>query len=72
MLRGCNALDCDWRLRNIPIINLDCGVPPSVGVPVGGPGEGAGVDGGFLTTQNLLEIVSEPAHTGIVRRQGML
>ena len=60
MLRGCNALDCDWRLRNIPIINLNCGVPPGVGVPVGRPGEGAGVDGGFLTAQNLLEVISEP------------
>ena len=52
------------RLRNIPIINLNCRAPPGVGVPVGRPGEGAGVDGGFLTAQNLLEVISEPEQRG--------
>ena len=45
---------------NIKIINLNCRGPPRVGLPEGRPGEGAGVDGGFLATQNLLEVISEP------------
>ena len=62
-MRCWEVVTMEWRLRNIPIINLNCRAPPGVGVPVGRPGEGAGVDGGFLTAQNLLEVISEPEHT---------
>ena len=47
-------------MRLIDAHLVDHPSPVGLRLPVGGPGEGAGVHGGLLTAQDLLEIVSEP------------